>query len=463
MFANLSRKAQKAKLSALSKEAFLEDIMTATPRDYQDRNWFYHLASMLIGYPLQLVSILAGSYLLFDIAVYVWQIESYSTPSYGIFAGCFAIFMLIEMLRRWLIDTTGYHYLATYQVEDQRLVTGEYLRTKIYVLGLISLVLITSGTIGAYQYSKNHAPQAKTINVQQETSPLAKQIAEEKNRLTQLDKSIQNLQQSKSAELRDHKSYAVWEGKEYLLPETKTRHEGYDKQIASMQGQRQKHLDLIHKYEQKLSSKEQNYEQKNTQITLTNENHKEMYAAACAGIWLVFEMLLLLMLSYPWVYKTGIKREKLLESVEVKRRIHLKAQTQQAQPKEREKEPAKPTKVAVGEQDKKANFPPIFANNVQEETLPTAEINAKNPIGFEKWYEKTEAKNTPTITEIIIERKVEVEVPTEVIVTKEVSSEGYEVVCAHCGKHEVKKRPAKYCSNTCRKKHWQAQQELVVS
>lgn len=468
MFANLSRKAQNAKLSALSKEAFLEDIMTAEPRDYQDRNWFYHLSSIAIGYPLQLVSILAGSYLLFDIATFVWQIEPFSTLSYTTFVGCMCIFLLIEMLRRWLIDTAGYHFLATFQLHDQKLVRGEYLQTKIYILLLISAILVSSGTIGAYQYSKNHAPQAKTINVKQETSPLTKQVQEEKERIAQIDKSMLSLQQSKKTELADHKSYALWAGKEYLLPETKVRHENYDKQIAQMQTQRQKHLDMIQKYEQKLSQKEQSYEQKNTQITLSNENNKEVYALACAGIWLTFEMLLLLMLSYPWTYKAGIKREKLLEGLEVKRRIHLKAQTNNVA---KEKETFKPHKhITTDIEKEKADFPPIFANETkntafyaifEEDNKPKNDLSTpiaemeipKRPIGFEKWYEKKPP------TEIIVERRVEV--PTEVIVTKQIVSEGYEVVCAHCGKHEIKKRPAKYCSNTCRKKHWQAQQEMV--
>jgi len=455
MFANLSRKAQKAKLSALSKEAFLEDVMTAQPRDYQDRNWFYHLSSILIGYPLQLVSILAGSYLLFDIAAFVWQMDAYSNPSYAIFGGCIGIFLLIEMLRRWLIDTTGYHYLATYQTEDQKLVRGEYLHTKLYVLALISVLLVTSGTIGAYQYSKHHAPQAKTINVKQETSPITKQVQDEKQRVAELDKATLSLQQSKKNELHDHKSYAVWQGKEYLLPETKTRHEGYDKQIALMQAQRQKHFELIQKYEQKLSSKEQLFEQKNTLITSSNEDNKEIYAGACAGIWLVFELLLLLMLSYPWVYKTGVKREKLLETIEIKRRIHLKVQNNT--PKEREKEPSKTIQKPIVSQ-KKDGFPPIFSNElIAEEALPTTDTAQKNPIGFEKWYEKTSGEK-PIITELIIERRVEV--PTEII-TKEVEQDGYVVICGHCGKQEVKKRPAKYCSGTCRKKHWQEQQILA--
>lgn len=464
MFANLSRKAQKAKLSALSKEAFLEDIMTAQPRDYQDRNWFYHVATIAIGYPLQIVSILAGAYLLFDIATFVWQIEPFSTASYTAFAGCTFIFLLIELLRRWLIDTSGYHYLATYQIHDQKLVKGEYLQTKIYILLLISAVLVTSGTTGAYQYSKNHAPQAKTINVKQETSPLTKQVQEEKERLTQLDKSISSLQQSKKIELTDHKSYAVWAGKEFLLPETKTRHENYDKQIAQMQAQRQKHLDMIQKYEQKLSHKEQKYEQTNEKITLSNESNKELYAVACAGIWLVFEMLLLLMLSYPWTYKAGIKREKLLEGLEIKRRIHMKegGKVERENGKKTEKE--------------KTEFPPIFVNEAKnadfyamfdkETNLPThtskVETEIEKPIGFEKWYEKTpKAEVKPTVTEVIVEKRVEV--PTEVIITKEISSEGYLVECAHCGKKETKKRPAKYCSSTCRKKSWQAQQEPVLS
>ncbi len=457
MFANVSRKAQKAKLSALSKEAFLEDIMTAQPRDYQDRNWFYHLSATLLGYPLQLVSILAGSYLLFDIASFVWHLEIYSNASYTVFASCVGVFLLIESLRRWLIDTTGYHYLATYQTQDQKLMRGEFLQTKLYVLVLISALLITSGTMGAYQYSKHHAPQANTINIKQETSPLTQQVQAEKQRIAETDKAVAALQQSKKAELHDHKSYAVWEGKEYLLPETKTRHEGYDKQIALMQAQRIKHLDLIQKYEQKLLSKEQVYEQKNEAIVSINTVNKESYAAACGGIWLVFEMLLLLMLSYTWIYKTGVKREKLLESIEIKRRIHLK--TQASQPKEVLKTVQKHTQR---ETDKSSIFPPMFVNETVEEALPTAETTRKHPIGFSKWYEQPiEAKASilPTPIEVIIERRVEV--PTEII-TKEVTHEGHVVVCAHCHKQEVKKRPAKYCSSTCRKKHWQAQQELIV-
>ena len=68
MATNLTRKEQKAKWFALSKEAFVDDLLDAKPKDYQERNRFYQQTSILISYPLQLISILAGSYLLFQIA-----------------------------------------------------------------------------------------------------------------------------------------------------------------------------------------------------------------------------------------------------------------------------------------------------------------------------------------------------------------------------------------------------------
>jgi hypothetical protein len=477
MDTNISRQAQKAKLFALSKEAFLEDLLKAQPRDYQERNWLYHWASVALSYPLQLISILAGSYLLYDIARFVWQLESYNFNSYGVFALCIFIFFGIESLRRWLVNTTGYHYLATFQAEDGKLIKGEWLWTKLYCLMGISTLLITTGTIGAYQYSRNNAPQAQTIDIKEVTSPLEGKAKNEKKQITQLDKNIQTLLQTKKTELSDARSYAIWEGKEFLLPEVKTRHENYDRQIAQMQAQRQKHLEMNNKYEEKLFQKEQITEQKNESIKTLNDSHKELYAGVSAGIWLSFEMILVFMLSYTWIYKYGVKREKLLESIEVRRKIHLTEKFK----------PLTAAKQKLGLKATEADFPHLFENKAEtddetqrlfeyysQKTKRKADFNEifekkktiepipKHTIGFEKWYEQKPTaevvkpqpeiiiKEIPVIKEVIIERKIEV--PVEVITNT--VEQGFAVHCAHCGKAEIKKRPAKYCSNACRNKAW---------
>jgi hypothetical protein len=306
---------QNAQWFALQRQTLQDELLNAKPRDYQERNWFYQIAAILISYPLQTVSILAGAYLLFDVASFVWKLPSYSWASTGIFAGCAFIFLLIELLRRWLVDTVGFHYIATFCIENNKIVRGEWLRTKILVLGCISVGLVSAGTFGAYQYSKNHAPQAEVINISSATSPLSAQIKTEKQHVEQLNKTIADLQQTKKRELADGRSYASWNGKEYLLPEVKGRHQNYDTQIAQTQRQVQTHLELLQKYEQKLSSKEHSLEQENKNTTVLNHLSKEQYALACAGIWLTFESLLLFSLAYIWLYRYGVKRELLLSKI----------------------------------------------------------------------------------------------------------------------------------------------------
>lgn len=229
MYQNL-KKQRNARKNTQS-QTFFEEVMSIEPRDYQERNWFYDILAKVVSYPLQILSILAGAYLLYELGSKVFGLPDYSTIAMLLFVGCFALYFLVELLRRSLVYEVGYHYLATYNYHT----TGEWLRTKLIVLAVISAVLVGSGTYGAYQYSQNNAPQTAKVDIKQATSPLQASIQNEKNQIAHIDKTISTLQNNKTAELRDHKSYAVWEGKEYLLPETKVRHEGYDKQIASYQ------------------------------------------------------------------------------------------------------------------------------------------------------------------------------------------------------------------------------------
>jgi hypothetical protein len=384
--------------------------------------------------------VLAGAYLLFDVASFVWQLSPYTWTTGGVFAVCVLLFVLIESLRRWLVDTVGFHYLATFYVEGKDVVHGEWLRTKILVLCCISVGLVSSGTFGAYQYSKNHAPQAETIDLKQATSPLSAQIKAEKQHIEQLNKNITDLQQNKKKELHDHKSYAIWEGKEYLLPEVKIRHQNYDAQIAQMQRQAQAHLEILQKYEQKLSSKEQVLEQKNHEIHAFNRLSKEQYAVASAGIWFVFEALLLFSLAYLWLYRYGVKRELLLEqaTLGVFRNSPTHAKRSKTVAKNEGRSTASPVLHKTTETD--------FSTTLGVPKIGFV-VGKKGSGTVRNAHEDTEnASKTPTV-------------PTEegerVRIERIVETEGFPIVCRNCGTSAVMRSPhAVFCSNKCRTEHF---------
>ena len=431
----ISLKSQNAQWFALKKASLRKELLFSTPRDYQDRNWFYQILAIVIGYPLQLVSILAGAYLLFDVASFIWQLPSYSWSAAAVFAVCVLLFTLVESLRRWLVDTVGFHYLATFYVEGKEIVQGEWLRTKILVLLAISVGLVSSGTFGAYQYSKHHAPQAATIDVKQVTSPLSTQIKDEKQHIEQLNKSITDLQQNKKKELADHKSYVIWEGKEYLLPEVKLRHQNYDAQIAQMQRQAQAHLDIMQKYEQKLVTKEQSLEQKNQETMTFNRLSKEQYALASGGIWLGFESLLLFSLAYLWLYRYGVKRELLLE--QATHGVSYKAQAHA----HRHKKTFSPAAEETGTFSHKRTASSDFKK--------TASVPI---IGFEVGAKRKETPHASHETD---------SVPTETVrIERVVETEGFPIVCRNCGTSVVMRSPhALHCSDRCRKEYFKRRRE----
>lgn len=308
----LSQREVRNTFQAQSKESYLKDLLSARPKDYQERNQIYNLLSILVSYPLQAVSVCAGSYLLYDIAQFVWKIELASTLSYFTFLICFSIFFGIESLRRWLVNTTGYHYLATFTIQKEKLQRGEWLRTKLYVLWFISILLICSGTYGTYLFIKHNSPQAQMIDVVANLNPIEQKIQSEASAIQSIDKQVAQLQQTKKTELADKNSYLVWNGTRYLSPTVKQRHDNYDIQINKMLSQKERHQDLMNKLEQRATEKEKNLEGKNEKITLQNNLSKESYAFISSCIWLCFEILLIFMLSYTWIFKYGIKREYLV-------------------------------------------------------------------------------------------------------------------------------------------------------
>ena len=317
---NISRKEEKAKLFSLNKQAFVQDLLELRPKDYAERNWFYQRASILLSYPLQAISVLAGSYLLFQMAYFLWGVDLQDLQGMGVFAFCISIFLGIEALRRWLVNTTGHHYVATFRTQKGKLHAGEWLGTKRIWLLIISGILVSTGTIGIYQYIKNNRPEVATVDMKTVTSPLEAKIGQEKKQIASLDAEKQQILLAKSTELKDKRSYVEWNGKELLLPEVKERHKNYDKQLQALYTQREKHLALVAQYEQKLTQKENHTEDQNQAAISSNNLNTELYAGIGAGIWLGFEMLLVFMLSYTWLYKYGVKREQLLQGVENKKK-----------------------------------------------------------------------------------------------------------------------------------------------
>lgn len=417
----MSIKEQKNKWMALQKQAFVEDLLNARPKDYQERNAHYRLASICLSYPLQLISIIAGSYLLFTLAQHVWQLSFITYQGVAISVACMVLFLGIEGLRRWLVNTTGYNYFATLRIYQGHLKKGEWLKSNLLGLSFISIILVLTGTLGVYQYIKNNSPEAPTLNVEQIVSPLAQKIQEEKTYLKNIDSQIQSLLQSKKKELAASKSYGRWQGKDFLLPEVKERHRQYDRQIKAMQTQRQVHQNLILQYEKQRYQKEEKVESKNQKISQVNAQQTKQIASITAGIWLGFEMILIFMLAYPWIYIYQSKKEKLLENLDDPYLDH-----------------SSHTKHTLS--GFKNSFNPKNGLDAQNAFQKPSEI------GFRKWYQSPSS----TSSQVYIK---EVPVIKEVI-RKEVAYQGFPVTCAHCGKQEIKKRPAKYCSDACRTRAW---------
>ncbi len=491
-FANLSQKEQKNKLSAINKENFIADLLSARPKDYQERNWFYHQLSIILSYPLQFISILAGSYLLFDLARFIWHIELDTLFGLGVYFFCMLLFFGIETLRRWLVNTSGYHYLATFRREQSQIIQGEWLKTKMYILVLISCILVTSGTFGAYQYTKHNKPKAATIDIKNLTASLENKIKTERNDVEKIDRNLKDILNAKKNTIADKKSYAIWEGKEYLLPEIKPRLENYDKQLQALTSQREKHQHLLHQFEEQRHQKEQKAETKNTQIVAESEYSTEIYAGACAGIWLSFECMLVFLLSYSWSYKYGVKREILLSQIDMKKKA-IEVRSFQYEEKNQ-------NEITHNDKNLTQN---IVLNTIKAEKILPKNVNfgfsennfkssqhksqakeeVKNEIGFKVSNEnrmtnispKNEKKidNEVAVLEVemptnkiskpqIIIQEVPVEVIREVFIEKEVRvevaikdpDEGFLIICSHCGKTETKKRKAKFCSDKCRYAAW---------
>ncbi len=414
---------QKVKWAHLQKESFLEDLLAAKPKDYAERNYLYYLVSAWLSYPLQLISILAGSYLLYD-TMRFGQVELSIFKQDWILAIIgLLIFLGIESLRRWLVSTTGYNYLTTFRMVENRVRPGQWIRSNLMTLILISSLLVSSGTLGVYKVVQNHAPEAKILDIQATLSPWDEKIQETQDQIQGLHENVNQIIAQKQQELKDKRSYARWKGKDYLLPEVKERHVRYDRQVANMQEQQQKYLSLAEQYEKQRISEKTQVERQNKAQEIASGEHKEHYALVTAGVWLLFELILSFFLAYPWIYLFYCKKELLLNP-------EASLKTTEAR---------KSQALYLNSQGQVVKKSDVSADTeVNEPGLPE--------IGFSKWYQK------------------EPEPQSSFKRTSKLKSElrggGFYTVCAHCGKEEIKKRPAKYCSDPCRTRAWKARKSL---
>ncbi|MEO1651925.1 MAG: hypothetical protein AAFU64_00120 [Bacteroidota bacterium] len=430
MLSKLNRKEQKDKWLELRKTSFVEDLLEARPKDYQERNRPYQKISIFLSYPLQLISILAGSYLLYELLAFAWSAKLDSLEKTFLFAFCGCVFLGIESLRRWLVDTTGYNYFASLKLEEGRVKNGEWLRSNVYILLFLSLILISSGSFGVHQYIKNNGPSAPIIDIQAGAEDIETKIQKEQDRVLKLDQSIQNIQQNKAKDLAKSQSYGSWQNQKFLLPEIKKRHEGYDHQISQLLRQQASHQSRIGQLENRLAQYKSETKQENKQIIRQVISHTEAYAGLSAGIWLGFEFILIFMLAYPWIYLYGSKKEKLLELMDWKKH------EVPAQVLSRTSSPAVILPKLVSTKPFSLEKPLAKLDNV----LPG------HPIGFDKWYEGSSQKKK--IKPQKKERKKAVSDKNSNIST------GFTIICDYCGKEDIKKRPAKFCSSACRNKAW---------
>lgn len=414
---------QKVKWAYLQKESFLEDLLAAKPKDYAERNYVYYLVSNWLSYPLQLISILAGSYLLYD-TMRLGQIKlDFFEQDWILAALGLAIFLGIESLRRWLVNTTGYNYLTTFRILGNRLQSGQWIRSNLFTLILISILLVTSGTLGVYRMVQNHAPKAEIKDLQVVLAPWDEKIKEMKEQIRSLNGNVSKIITQKQGELKDQRSYARWKGKDYLLPEVKERHIRYDQQVGIMQDQQQTYLSLAEQYEIRRTAEQEKIEKHNEIQQIESGQHKEHYASVTAGVWLLFELILSFFLAYPWIYLFYCKKELLLY-------------------------PDPSLKTPETHKDQASYLNPQ-GTVVKKSELPR---NAENPepefpeIGFTKWYQKKSVPNASRNNSIKSKSKL--------------IGEGFYTRCAHCGKEEIKKRPAKYCSDQCRTRAWKARKSL---
>lgn len=294
-----------------------DNVLSLEPKTYTERNLTANKIANLLSYPLQIISVLAGAYMIFSIALQVFSIEIESIVAVLIGIVALFVFIGIEYLRRLFVDNIGEHYIASSNYlskKHQSFRRGEWLYTKTFWLVAITLITVSSGTYGVYQASQDIQPAANTYNIKAEVSPTANKITRQEQIIKDLQNEVSKLQNQKASELADAKSYNTWKGNKYLKPVVAKRHQNYDAQIQSYQNQITKHTELLAGLEGKLTSKENKLTDANVNIESKHKLNSTTYAIIGASIWFIFEIALVFCLAYVWSYKFNVAKHKHLSN-----------------------------------------------------------------------------------------------------------------------------------------------------
>lgn len=412
----------------LEKNTFISEVLSAKPQDYADRNKVYRFTAKICGFVLQTISIAFSAYLLFDVVDRIFEIGTFNAIFYAVIAFFLALFTLIEGLRRWLIDTIGYHYMATFDVIDKQKKRGDLLKHKTFVTLCVSLVMITTGVSGVYQFVFDVSPKAKTQDVTTVVKPMTDNVTAQTQSVKEADKQIALLQSKINAIISDNANYSVWNDTKYITPTADASVKSFNAQIQEITKTKQKSLDIIANSQARANTLEDKTHIENKHLTLANTNDRFILAITIGVIWLIFEVLLVFVIAFEWIYKYNVKLEAKLENV-TEGVIQTKTQSVNKRPHEKAKAFMSNVKRKIH------NVSENVTQSVNPITAKT-EINPIAVVGFEVGVGKTES--------VIPEAKHTVVVDTVV----RVAQDGYECKCLTCGKVTRTKRQAKFCPDT---------------
>lgn len=414
----------------LEKNTFISEVLSAKPQDYADRNKVYRQLAKYCGFALQGISIVFSAYLLFDVIDRIFEIGLFNALFYSVIALCLVLFTFVEGLRRWLIDTIGYHYMATFDVIDKHKKRGELLKLKTFATALISVVMITTGVSGVYQFVYNVSPKAKTQDVKTVVKPISDNITAQTQSVKEADRQITDLQSKINAIISNNANYSVWNGTKYITPTADVSVKAFNAQIQEINKAKQKSLDIIYNSQSRANVLEDKTHNENKHLTLLNTNDRFTLSVTVGVIWLIFELLLFLAIAFEWVYKYNVKLEAKLENI-----------TKSVMPTKTEsvKHPRQRVNALFGNVKRKIQN---VSENITKSVNPIKPITANfetppiSVVGFEVGTNKTESD--------IPESKHTVVVDTVV----RVAQDGYECKCLTCGKVTRTKRQAKFCPDT---------------
>lgn len=372
-------------MKGVNKATLENEVMGIKPKDYTDRNKVYMQFSLFFSWVLQIMSVLAGAYLFYDYFK-SFVLNDYLTVGVVVFG--VALFFFVEAGSRVLLNSLGYHYVATYSIVNGIKTNGVILQTKAGIYICLRLIMLFIGTygVGTFFFNVSYLPKTKDVKT---VTTLINGSLEKYNTSIRHDEEIISKFQNRKDKLANNQNEGNYWGNYSQILEL-------DKQIQSATANKQKTLDLVSKLHERANLLEDKTKSENkTEIAKTEKDSLQKSIIAGA-VWAVFEFLLFLSLIYVWVYKVGVKRELMLKEGLI----------------------TKPVSKNFG------------SNQNEEKNKNTTEVEVHSHSHYDKH----------------IDLAPKVYVKTETLT----ETDGYNCTCLTCKTQVVKKRPAIFCSPKCK-------------